>query len=148
MIAASPLMIAVSRLLRHLYIIRFKWCKLVPHLHHSLGFKNYDPVTSRRKMTSSYFSCRFYIEVFLLLYKLPSLRLSSPVCPIKERLSRARFQPGIFSFSQYGNSPEYQREANRYYTFAKGDLELCKAGAFNSLRCYIYPHTHIYIYML
>ena len=113
--------------LRHLYIIGFKWCKLVPHLHHSLGFKNYDPVTSRHKMTSSYFSCRFYIGVFLLLYELPSLQLRSPICPIEESLSRARFQPVIFSFSQYGNPSEYQREVNRYYTLPKGDLKLCKA---------------------
>ena len=131
--------------LRHLFIIGFNWCKLVPHLHHSLGFKNYDPVTSRHKMTGSYFSCRFYIGVFLLLYKLPSLWLKSPVCPIEESLFRARFQPGIFLFSQYGNSPKYQREANRCYTLPKGDLELCKAGVFNSLRYYVYPHT-LYIY--
>ena len=93
--------------LRHLYIIGFKWCKLVPHLHHSLGFKNYEPVTSRCKMTGSYFSCRCYIGVFLLLYEL--LWLMSSVCPINECLSCARFQTGIFSFSQYGNPPEYQR---------------------------------------
>ena len=72
--------------LKHLYIIGFKWCKLVPHLHHFLGFKNfknYDLVTSRYKMTGSYFSCRFYIGVSLLLYELPSLRLRSPVCPFR-----------------------------------------------------------------
>ena len=128
--------------LRHLYIIGFKWCKLVGHFHHSLSFKNYDLVTSRRKVTGSYFSCRYYIGVFLLLYELPSLRLRSPVSPTEESLSRARFRPGIFSFSQYGNPPEYQREANRYYTLPKGDLELCKIGEFNSLTYYGYMHTH------
>ena len=87
-------------------------------------------------------SCRFYEEVFHLLYEFPSLRLRSPVFPIEERLSRARFQLVTFLFLQYGIPPGYQKEANRYYTLPKGDLELFKAGVFNSLRYYIYLQGH------
>ena len=138
----TPLVIGFFRIFSLL-----SYHNLVPHLHYSIGFKNYDPVTKRRKMTGSYFSSRFYIGDFLFRYELPSQRLRSSVCLIEESLFFVRFRPDIFLFSQYGKPPEYQREANRYYTLPKGDLKLCKAGAFNFLRYYVYLHTLIYTYI-
>ena len=134
MIAASPQMIAVSRLLRHLYIIGFKRCKLVPRLHNSLGFKNYDLVTSRRKMAGSYFSCRFYIEVFLLQYELPSLWLRSPVCP-------------MFTYIHtYMIACIHTYMLTYIYTYIHTHLHAC-IRSYGQTYMPLYIHTYIYIYI-